>query len=155
MKKLHYLIVAGFVILVFQPASLLAQARDTLGYPADPRVAAVEFFGHIQRGEAEEAWKCWFADSRGNAKYDENVIRNTISEWISQFRLEQALMQKMPQLYLEMQKSGSLTPTPEQIAKASFTKYRRLAIIRWSDDEDAGLPLVLDSGMQPAKWKIS
>ncbi len=155
MKNLHYLVVVSLMIVVFQPANLPAQARNTLGYPADPRVAAVEFYGHIRRGEAEEAWKCWFADSRGNAKYQENVVRNTIAEWISQFRLEQAVEKKLPQLYKEMEQSRRLTPTPDEIAKARFTAYRRLAIIRWSDDEDAGLPLVLDSSIDPPKWKIS
>ena len=155
MKNPHYLVVVSLMIVVFQPANLSAQARNTLGYPADPRVAAVEFYGHIRRGEAEEAWKCWFADAPSNAKYEETLIRNTIAEWISQFRLEQAVMKKLPQLYREMEKSASLIPTPDEIAKARFTAYRRLAIIRWSDDEDAGLPLVLDSGIDPPKWKIS
>jgi hypothetical protein len=54
-----------------------------------------------------------------------------------------------------MEENGTLIPTPEQVAKAKFTTFRRLAIIRWSDDEDAALPMVLDTSMKPPKWKIS
>ena len=42
-----------------------------------------------------------------------------------------------------------------QGTKASFTTFRRLAIIRWSEEEDSGLPLELDTSRKPSKWLIS
>jgi len=160
MKNLHYLIVVSSIISLFQPGCVLAQtarARDTADYPADPRVAAVEFYEHIRNGEAEEAWRCWDASpgKTTGAKYEEDLIRNEIAGWIAQSRLERTVMKKLPQVYKEMEKNRVLTPTPEQIAKAKFTTFRRLAIIRWSDHEDAALPMVLDTRMKPPKWKIS
>ena len=131
--------------------------RDTADYPADPRVAVVEFYQHIRAGEAEPAWKCWDADLGKGAdhKYEEAQVRNTIAQWIAQFRLEQALEKKLPEIYAAMKGNDALTPIPEQIQTARFTTFRRLAIVRWSDDEDAALPLELDTGTKPPKWFIS
>lgn len=139
------------------PTAEAATPRDTVDYPADPRVAVVEFYQHIRAGEAEAAWKCWdpAAGKDDDRKYEETQVRNTIAQWIAQFRLEQALEKKLPPLYAQMQKNGALTPTPEQIQSARFTTFRRLAIVRWGDDEDAALPLELDTSLKQPKWLLS
>ena len=113
----------------------------------------VEFFQHTRAGEAESAWKCWDRETgkAEDVKYDETQVRNTIA----QFRLEQALEKTLPPIYEKMKTNGALTPTPERIGSAKFTTFRRLAIVRWSDNEDAGLPLDLDTGTKPPKWLIS
>jgi len=146
------------VVLHLQPSvAEAATPRDTADYPADPRPVVVEFFQHIRAGDAEAAWKCWnSAVGEGEDKtYEVTQVRNTIAGWIAQFRLEQAVEKRLPHLYEKMKTDGRLTPTPEQIAKAKFTTFRRLAIIRWHDDEDAGLPLELDTSAKPPKWLIS
>jgi hypothetical protein len=139
------------------PAAEAASPRDTADYPIDPRPIVAQFFRYVRAGEAEAAWKCWKSEVRQGAdkKYEETQVRNTIAQWIANFRLEQALQEKVPQLYENMKADGTLTPTPEQIAKAKCTTFRRLAIIRWSDDEDAGLPLELDTTAKPPTWLIS
>lgn len=139
------------------PAAQAATPRDTADYPVDPRPIVAQFFQHVRVGEADAAWKCWNSQVRPGAerKYEETQVRNTIALWIANFRLEQALQMKAPQVYEKMKADGKLTPTTEQIAKANFTTFRRLAIIRWSDDEDAGLPLELDTGAKPPTWLIS
>ena len=134
-----------------------ATPRDTADYPADPRPVVVEFFQHIRAADAEAAWKCWDSTvGKGeDKKYEATQVRNAIAHWIAQFRLEQTLEKKLPQLYDKMKTDGTLTPTPEQIANAKFTTFRRLAIIRWDDDEDAGLPLELDTSAKSPRWLIS
>jgi protein-tyrosine-phosphatase len=102
MKNRHYPLVI-LVFLVLEPGLVLAQpshARDTADYPTDPRVAAVAFYRHIRNGEAEEAWGCWDPDAgkTTDAKYERTQVRDMIALWIAQFRLEQAVMKKLPQL---------------------------------------------------------
>jgi hypothetical protein len=158
MRQFHLLTAVSFMMGVLpMSAAGAATPRDTADYPVDPRPIVAEFFRHVRAGEAEAAWKCWNSAVRhGEDKKDEQMqVRNTIAQWIADFRLEQALQKNVPQLYENMKAAGTLTPAPEQIAKAKFTTFRRLAIIRWSDDEDAALPLELDTSAKPPRWLIS
>jgi hypothetical protein len=160
MKTLFYLAAMSLLRCLLPLQFSVAEAatpRDTADYPADPRPVVVEFFQHVRAGDAESAWKCWDpAVGKGQDKqYEVTQIRNTIAYWIAQFRLEQVLEEKLPQLYDEMKSDGTLIPTPEQITKARFTTFRRLAIVRWGDDEDAALPLELDTSAKPPRWLIS
>ena len=156
MKTLYFISILGGALGL---TTVWAQipSRDTADYPPDPRVIAVEFFQHIRAGDAAGAWRCWDSDlpDPSDRKYEEMQVRNSIGIWIADFRLEQALEKKFPSVYEKMKESGELTPAPELVAKAKFTTFRRLAIIRWSEDEDAGLPLVLDTSKTPPKWMIS
>src|SRR5438105_474487 len=74
------------------------RARDTADYPSDPRVIAMEFYRHIRAGDAEPAWKCWDPEVPQERRYEEMQIRNTIGQLIAQFRLEQALEKKLPEI---------------------------------------------------------
>jgi hypothetical protein len=134
-----------------------ATRLDTVDYPVDPRPIVVRFFAHVRAGDGEAAWKCWNSAVRhdDDKKYEETQVRNTIAQWMANFRLEEALQAKAPKLYEQMKANGTLTPSSAQLAKARFTTFRRLAIVRWSDDEDAALPLELDTNAQPPRWLIS
>src|SRR5207237_10697960 len=118
-------IVFCFAVAVLHLQTSVAEAgtpRDTADYPADPRPVVVEFFQHIRAGDAEAAWKCWDpAVGKGeDEKYEVAQVRNMIAHWIAQFRLEQAVEKKLPQLYDKMKTAGTLTPTSEKIEKAKF-----------------------------------
>lgn len=146
-----------WAILLVPLSAEAGSRRDTSDYPADPRPIVVEFFRDIRADAPEAAWKCWnsYVPEGKDEKYEHNQIRNAIAEWIATYQLEQALKKKLPQVYEVMKAQGELTPTPSQISNAKVITFRRLAIIRWGDDEDAGLPLVLDTNAKPPRWLIS
>jgi hypothetical protein len=152
-----FLAVAASLFVSQTAQGQTATARDTADYPADPRPIVVQYFESILSGDAGEALQCWDLQSPAgsDAKYEQTQIRNTIAELIAEARLERAVKEKLPALYAKMEEAKALTPTPERIRKANFTTFRRLAVIRWSEDEDAGLPLVLDTNLKPPRWKIS
>lgn len=138
-------------------AAEAATPRDTADYPADPRAIVAELFEQIRKGDAEAAWQCWNPEVRpgGDKGYEQRQVKNTIAQWIANFHLEQALQEKVPKVFNAMKARGTCTPTAAELAKAQFTTFRRLAIVRWSEDEDAALPLELDTTAKPPRWLIS
>src|SRR5947207_14745924 len=119
MRIVCYFAAVSFLGGMLQLQTSVAEAatpRDTADYPADPRPVVVEFFQHIRSGDAEAAWKCWNSTvGKGeDKKYEVTQVRSAIAHWIAQFRLEQALEKKLPQLYDKMKTDGTLTPTREQ-----------------------------------------
>jgi hypothetical protein len=135
-----------------------ATASTTKSAAADPRQDLAMFFDAVRRGDQASAFDCWDNDIAplDQRAYVEDLVRHLMREMIAGYRLEQALSAKLPEEYDKARRAGRCTPTPEELAAAQFTSYRRLAIVKWGAAEDAGFPMVLDSRDQShPRWKIS
>jgi hypothetical protein len=128
----------------------------------DPRAGLQRFFDAIRSADKTAAMQCWHDDLR-QLEWDRRItigtlVSHLVDEMIAEYRLEHALATKMPDARRrglgEAGRSGGPTPTDDELAKAQFTIYRRLAVINWGRDESSGFPMVYIRGDEP-RWKIS
>jgi hypothetical protein len=106
--------------------------------------------------------RCWYDDLRDlegeRRKYIGDLVSHLVDEMIAESRLEQALARKMPGARRDAGEVGQVrgpTPTADELAKARFTIYRRLAVVNWGRDKDSGFPMVYDNWGNEPRWKIS
>jgi hypothetical protein len=139
-----------------------AQTRPSSDPADDPRPGLQRFFDAIRGADKTAAMQCWHDDLRDmegdRRKYIGTIVSHLVDEMIAEYRLEQALASKMPGARREVGQVGRVggpTPTAEELAKAQFTIYRRLAVINWGRDKDSGFPMVYDNFGNERRWRIS
>jgi hypothetical protein len=140
----------------------LAQTMPSADPANDPRPGLTRFFDAIRSADKTAAMQCWHDDLRelegDRRKYIGDLVSHLVDEMIAEYRLEQALASKMPDVRCEEGQAGRVggpTPTADELAKAQFTIYRRLAVINWGRDEDSGFPMVYDNHGNERRWRIS
>ena len=125
----------------------------------DPLPGLVSYFDAIRRGDKPTALACWFndVDGDGSRSYIASLIPHLIDSLIADYQLEQALVDKLPELHAQMQAAGRTTPDATRLAAAAkFTTFRRLAIVRWADGDEGACPMVYDNtNRDHGVWKIS
>jgi hypothetical protein len=141
---------------------VFAQARPSTDSADDPRPGLQRFFDAVRHADKTAAMQCWHDDLRyfdgERRKFIGDLIHNLVDDMIADYRLEQALAGKMPDARREAGEAGLVrgpTPTTDELAKARFTIYRRLAVINWGRDADSGFPMQYDNRPNEPRWKIS
>ena len=158
-----FVAVIGAVAVCGQPAGPPTKPATipTVDPNEDPRPGLAAFFDAIRKADEPAAFNCWFADIRNDEdrKSVEDLVHHLIREMIGTAKFEAALRSKFPADFEGIRRSGSTTPDAAQLLGCKFTTYRRLAICRWADDEDAGFPMVLDNHERIQNkhgvWKVS
>jgi hypothetical protein len=157
------LFVSIAIVVWVAPSTAGAQARPTVS-PAtqpedDPRFGLGLYFDALRKGDEAAAYACWFDDISSDEeqrKYIADLVHHRVVEMIADCQLQKELALHLPDIYRQAQKSGGAPPEPSKLSSAQFTVYRRLAVIKWGDDEDDGFPMVLDNTDRAHKvWKIS
>src|SRR5215213_8183609 len=113
-----------------------AQTRRATDPADDPRPGLQRFFDAVRSADKTAAMQYWHDDLRDlegeRRKYIGDLVDHLVDEMIAESRLEQALARKMPGVRREegqVGQVGGLTPTADELAKAQFTLYRRLAVV--------------------------
>jgi hypothetical protein len=139
-----------------------AQTRPATDPADDPRPGLQRFFDAVRSADKTAAMQCWYDDMHDLEAWRRKVIGDLVDhlvdEMIAESRLEQALASKMPGVRREKGEVGQVrgpTPTDNELAKARFTIYRRLAVINWGRDKDSGFPMQYDNRPNEPRWKIS